>query len=372
MKPIRVRGRYGAVLTVVAPLILLLFLRWLDQNARNASSPSLSTPSASPAPPAGDQGYLFCFWNTENLFDDQLNGWKTEPDKDYDSWFAGDESARKQKYSNLSRVLMGLNGGKGPDILAIAEAESERSAQLLADAMNEHLQDTALHYQEVVFKDPHGGRNIADAVITRLPVVAGKTKLLGRRERMLQVVLTVNGKELVVLATHWTSRVSDEPGKGRARYADQLYGAYKAMYLANPQVAVLICGDFNDNPDDPSVLDHLHAVSDEARVKAGGDVPLLFNLFGKRWEEGQKEGSLFHRGKWYIFDQIVVSPGLLGTGGWQCEVQTAEIVHTGEKLLDRKGRPLRFGSEKDKVALAERGCSDHLPVAVRLRVAGGR
>lgn len=353
------RGR-GAV-AVFAALLLLMLLHLLEQN------PKPPSPS-SPAPPADKQGYLFCFWNTENLFDDQLDGWKTEPDKDYDTWFAGDERARKLKYSNLSRVLMGLNDGKGPDILAIAEAESERSAQLLAEAMNERLADTALHYKEILYENPHGGRNIADAVITRLPVVASRTKLLGRRQRILQVVLTVNGKELVVLATHWTSRVSDERGEGRARYADQIYGAFKAMYLANPRVPVLICGDFNDNPDDPSVRDHLHAVSDEAKVKAGGNNPLLFNLFGKRWEEGQQQGSHFHRGKWYIFDQIVVSAGLLDSGGWKCEVQTAEIVHTGEKLLDRRGRPLRFGSEKEKVALTERGCSDHLPVTVRLRV----
>jgi endonuclease/exonuclease/phosphatase family metal-dependent hydrolase len=363
------RSRYSSVAALAALLLLILLVHLLEQVPKHPSSPPSSIPAALPA---GAEGYLFCFWNTENLFDDQLDGWKREPDKDYDSWFAADERARKQKYSNLSRVVMGLNGGRGPDILAIAEAESERSAQLLAEAMNEQLQDPALRYQEVVFKNPHGGRNIANAVITRLPVVAGKTRLLGHRLRMLQVALTVNGKELVVLATHWTSRVSDEKGAGRARYADQIYGAFKAMYLANPDVAVLICGDFNDNPDDPSVRDHLHAVSDEAMVKAGGAEPLLLNLFGKRWEESQKEGSHYYHGRWYIFDQIVVSPGLLGPGGWQCEVQTAEIVHTGEKLLDRRGRPLRFGSEKEKVALSERGCSDHLPVTVRLRVAAER
>ena len=33
-----------------------------------------------------------------------------------------------------------------------------------------------------------------------------------------------------------------------------------------------------------------------------------------------------------------------------------------------KGRPLAFGTEREKVPLAQRGVSDHLPVTVRLHV----
>jgi endonuclease/exonuclease/phosphatase family metal-dependent hydrolase len=348
--------RWVVPLTVLVPLLLAV--------AGCALPPA-------PAPGEG-RNYLFCFWNTENLFDDKLNGWKVEPDKTFDRWFAEDEPARRQKYENLSRVLVGLNGGKGPDILAVAELENERSAELLAEALNARLKDPALRYKNIAFKDPHGGRHIATAVLTRLPLVPDRTHLHGRRLRILEAVVKVNGKELVVLASHWTSRVSDEKGEGRAKYADQIYGTFLGMYKANPNVDVLICGDFNDNPDDPSVTEHLHAVSDEAKVRAGGEEPYLLNLFGKRWEEDRKEGTHYHRGKWYIFDQIVVSPGMLNPDGWQCEVKTAEIVRTGPNLLDRHGRPLRFGTEKDKVPLSERGSSDHLPVTVRLRVAGGK
>jgi hypothetical protein len=39
-----------------------------------------------------------------------------------------------------------------------------------------------------------------------------------------------------------------------------------------------------------------------------------------------------------------------------------------KKSADKKGRPDPFGSEKDKIPLAERGWSDHLPVTIRLKV----
>jgi endonuclease/exonuclease/phosphatase family metal-dependent hydrolase len=335
---------------------------------------ALLSPTKQQAAPPDPQGYLFCFWNVEDLFDDKVNSYHTSPDRECDAWFARDDKARKQKYDNLANVLAGLNGGKGPDILAVAEVESLRAAELLAEAINVRLKNPELRYKTVLFKDPQGGRNIATAVITRLPVVEHKTQLLGRRLRILETHLKVGGNELVILATHWTSRVSDDKGDGRARYADLIYANVSRMAQFNPRADVLICGDFNDNPDDASVRDHLHAVSDVTKVKPVATDPLLFNLFGKRWQEiqaqGKREGGTHvYRGKPYIFDQIVISPGLLDREGWTCLIDTAEVVTTGEKLVDRRKAPLRFGGEREKIALEDRGCSDHLPVTVRLRVA---
>jgi endonuclease/exonuclease/phosphatase family metal-dependent hydrolase len=318
----------------------------------------------------GDYDFLFCFWNTENFFDDRLDGEKKEPDKDFDGWFAGDKEALELKLSRLTEILAKMNGGRGPDILAIAEAESERAAELLAEALNKAVRK-ASPYKHIAFRDPKGGRHIATAVITRLPLVPGKTQLLGRRQRMLETHINVNGHDLVVLATHWSSRVSDE-GEARERYAEVIYGRFHAMYKANPEVDLLVCGDFNDNPDDKSVTEYLHATGDLAKVRPGIEPPMLFNLFAKMWEDNrekpnrEKLGSHYYRGRAYIFDQIVVSPGLLDDQGWKCMVKTASI-HRHE-FVDRQGRPLRFGTRRDRV---ERGVSDHFPVTVRLQVAPG-
>jgi endonuclease/exonuclease/phosphatase family metal-dependent hydrolase len=320
---------------------------------------SCAPATAKPVGKANGREVLFCFWNAENLFDDKKEEHPHVPDREYDRWFAEDDEARKLKYDNLSSALVKMNRGAGPDILALAEVESERSAELLKDALNAKLRGGAEPYKSVVYRDPHGGRHIANAVITRF--AADKARLHGRRHRITECHVRVNGHDLAILASHWTSRVSDFEGDDRDKYADQCYGVYKGMYLQDPKVDFLVCGDFNDPPDDDSVIKHLHAVGmDEFR--RGGSEPLLLNLFADK--VGGKVGTHFYRGKWLCFDQICVSPGMLDEEGWSCDPASARIVN--DLTADSRGRPHRFGNERDR---AVRGWSDHFPVTVKLHVA---
>jgi endonuclease/exonuclease/phosphatase family metal-dependent hydrolase len=333
---------------------------------------------SSKAPDAAAGEYLFCFWTTENFFDYKVNGWNKRPAKEFDRWFAEDKAAFEQKLSNLTEVLAALNEGKGPDILALAEVEAEsEAASALMASLNKKIKEGTPPYLHILKKNPHGGRDIVTAIITRLPVVADRTQLLGKRQRILEGHIVVDGRDLTVVASHWTSRVSDKEGKGRERYANQIYGRFRAMYKAHPEVSFLVCGDFNDNPDDASVKDHLHATGVLDKVKEAGDPPLLYDVFAPLWaenkgkEEKDKAGTHFYRGRPFIIDHIVVSPGMVdGKDGWQCDVKTAEIVkHRFVVPRGRnKGHALAFGTEREKMPLDKRGASDHLPVTVRLKV----
>jgi endonuclease/exonuclease/phosphatase family metal-dependent hydrolase len=306
--------------------------------------------------------YLFCFWNVENFFDDKVQEppYK-EPDKSFDEWFAKKPKDLKLKLDHLSDVLIKLNGGKGPDILALAEVESERAAELLREALNDRLKDESSRYQHILFKDPSGGRHIATAIITRLPVVADRTRLHGRRQRILEGHIKVNGKELVVVASHWTSRVTDKSGKNRADYGNKIYGAFRAMHERNKDVAFLVCGDFNDTPDDDSVTKHLRALGAAAKVRDTNE-PLLLNLFAGK--DASKFGTHYHL-KWLIFDQIAVSRAMLGNTGWTCNPDSASVVRTPSRPGDSKRLPWSFGHERSRGA---RGYSDHFPVTVKLMV----
>jgi endonuclease/exonuclease/phosphatase family metal-dependent hydrolase len=337
------------------------------------------------APPAAGAGeYLFCFWNAENFFDDRREERPTRADAPYDAWFADNPDVLARKLENLSKAVLRLNDGRGPDILALAEVESERAAELLRDALNQRLGGRAEPYRTALWKDPHGGRHIADALLTRLPVDRDRTRLHGGRMRILEAHVQANGHDLVVIASHWTSRVSDQEGEGRDKYADLIYGVYKAMYRSNPKVDFLVCGDFNDPPDDDSVTQHLHAVGDVRAVRdSTRDEPLLLNLFAPAFwgrptllrdpnvfpaRDRDHPGTHFYRGKWMLFDQICVSPGLLDDEGWRCDPDSAQIVN--DLTADSRGHPKRFGGEHDKTPLEARGYSDHFPVTVRLGVAG--
>jgi endonuclease/exonuclease/phosphatase family metal-dependent hydrolase len=310
------------------------------------------------------QQYLFCFWNVENLFDDRLDGRENKADKEFDSWFARDPAALRLKLDHLSQALLQLNDGKGPDILAVVEVESRRAAELLQQALNSRLADPSLHYTHLLMKELAAGRHIAPAILTRLPVLGERTRLHGSRLRILEGHINVGGHDLVVIASHWTSRNSDGHGEHRDKYGDQIHGVYRAMYTSNPQVDFLVSGDFNDPPDAPSVTEHVRAIGDLQAVLQSRSDPLLLNLFAdKNAQTGF--GTHFYAGRWEIFDQIAISPGLLDAQAWSCDPESVRTVNALVQPGDRRRRPWRFGSEHDK---HPRGTSDHFPVTVRLRV----
>jgi endonuclease/exonuclease/phosphatase family metal-dependent hydrolase len=317
-------------------------------------------PSGTAAPPAKD--YLFCFWNVENLFDDKVDG-RSGADKPFDEWFGKNKNALKLKLKNLTDVLVKLNDGKGPDILAVAEVESKRAAELLRDALNDRL-PKELQYRTVLMEEVSGGRHIATAIITRLPVEADRTQLLDKRRRILEGHVVLNGHELVVLASHWTSHVSDDEGEGRNKYAQEIYARFRALYAKNKDVDLLVCGDFNDPPQSDSVNKFLWATDDPQVVReARSGIHLLNLMMGKPLDDF---GTHFYDNKWCIFDHLVVSPGLLDGKGWACDLKSVHTVH--DVPLTARGFPRRFGNERDPDA--QRGASDHCPVTVRLQVHG--
>jgi endonuclease/exonuclease/phosphatase family metal-dependent hydrolase len=342
----------------------LLLLIWLTSGLALLSSCDSANFTSSHAVVTGEAGdYQFCFWNVENLFDDHADTRPNEADKKYDEWFAADAGALKLKLAHLSDALLHMNDGRGPDIIALAEVENERAATLITGALNARIADRSQHYESILFKDPAGGRHIATTIITRLPVRGDKTRLLGRRLRILEGHLSVNGHDLVIVASHWTSRVSDKTGEGREKYADQIYGAYKAMHISNPKVDFLVCGDFNDPPDAPSVRKHLHATGNRDEVlRSTRDAPLLYNVMDDK--DPVRFGTHYYHGM-LIFDQIAISPGMMDDQGWTCRTDTVQTINSLVRPGDKAKRPWAFGNQKEK---HERGYSDHFPVTVRLKV----
>jgi len=133
---------------------------------------------------AGPGEYLFCFWNTENFFDDQHDK-RGRVDEEYDNWFASKPEDFRLKVTHLADILLQMNDGKGPDIIAIVEVETVRAAEALRSELNKRLPEGAAPYAEVQMKEVSAGRHIAPAVITRLPV-AGGPQLHGKGLRTLE------------------------------------------------------------------------------------------------------------------------------------------------------------------------------------------
>jgi len=349
------------VLLAAAIVLLAALGVWLLRGGLGPSPRPVAGPL--PVPAASADGYLFCTWNVENFFDDQDDPTNHDADED---WFGRDPTAVRAKVDLLAHALLTQNGGRGPDLLAVVEVESRRAALLLRDALNARL-DPADHYTGVVHRPNRTGRRFGPAVLTRLPVRDDLTRSYVPL-RMLEVhVVGPGDAPLIVLASHWTSRLRDGGDARRATYADAVYRAVAEAVASDPEADVLVAGDFNDEPGDASLIDHLHAVADPDLVRSAarrGDPPLLLDLTAGL--DPDRDGTYRHDGRWEVLDHVAVSAGLLDPAGWQVRPETLRAANAPALRTGRDGRPWRFGGPTNQ---APRGPSDHFALTVRLKVA---
>lgn len=314
----------------------------------------------------------FMFWNVENLFDDKDDR-RNSIDDPYDDWFAEDAAARKLKFDHLTEIILKQNGGNGPDILACVEVESLRAAELLRDALNAKVPAGKAKYEHVAMKElaANAGRFMAPCVISKLPLDPARTKLLGTNNlRVLETHVVANGAELTLVASHWTSQRSDDgtrKGSGRDKYAHVIHEQYERYLTAKGDADVLVCGDFNDDPESDAVANVLHVSGDRAAVTAAARPARLLGLLsGKPLD---RFSTLYYdRDRTHsIFDQVAVSPGMLDATGWGCDPDTVAVPTDGMSRAGKVARrPWRFGDRNDKAV--ERGYADHFPVTVNLRL----
>ncbi|MCE9534507.1 MAG: hypothetical protein K8T89_25805 [Planctomycetes bacterium] len=353
----------------------LLGLYFLDKS-KTPKTPQPTPPAAAGTNEVGS--YLLCSWNVENFFDDEDD---PKNDDSMEDWFARNPDKFRLKVEHLADALLMMNDGHGPDIMALTEVESAKCLNVLKDVLNGRLQKagkTDQKYEHVLFLGDKLGRRFAPGIVTRLPVIADRTRKVSSyagNGRMIEGHLKVQDRELIILAAHWTSRVDSggaKPGEAHANadrrmsYAMDCFGRYKAIVTANPTADVVICGDLNDEFQDSSIQDGLHATS-WVEATQNSVEPRPFALFANWSAPNDPPGSIYGKGRWSVFDHILVSKGLLDDQGWSCDVSSASIFAPPQMRASTKkskGEPFRFGDHRD----LERGYSDHFPVTVRLRV----
>jgi exonuclease III len=215
---------------------------------------------------------------------------------------------------------------------------------------------------------PSAGRYMAPCVISRIPLDAARTKLLGSNNlRILETHLIENEADLCLVVSHWTSQRSDDgtrKGSGRDKYATTIYQEYERVVKDDADADFLLCGDFNTPPDSEPVTHELHMTGRRDEVAPSKTKPSLLGLLSNKPPD--KFGTHYYS-KPLIYDQIGVSPGLLDDRGWSCDPDSVQVPTDGlirDKARTR--RPWRFGDKNENPQ--GRGYSDHFPVVVNLRV----
>ncbi len=310
------------------------------------------------------QKYSIAFYNLENLFDTIHDSGKDDyeflPNGDY-HWTGKRYEA---KLKNMAKVLGELSRDKvseGPAVIGVAEVENDR---VLTDLIS---QKPISNYRFVHYEGPDK-RGIDCALLydpKQFSVVKSKlvfsTPYEGDTVHLTRGFLIVDGllggEHICFIVNHWPSRGAESPVRVHA--AEQVKALKDSLMREDKKLKLIVMGDLNDDPMDVS-LKALGTRKFPKEVKKR-------DLYNPWWEtlEDKGVGTLLYRGKWNLFDQILVSRSLLNAK--KGLAYDYNEIFNREYLIQQdgnyKGSPLRTFGGRTWL----NGYSDHFPTIVYLK-----
>ena len=312
--------------------------------------------------------YSVGFYNLENLFDTIHDAGKN----DYEFLPDGTNKWGTMKYTNklknMATVLNEMSTDMLPMGLAAVGVSEIENYRVLEDLVKHpilsargwdivHIEgpdrrgvDCALLYNPKLFKP------VASKLV---PYTTEDNDTTYKTRGFLTVSGDMAGERVHIIVNHWPSRYASSPARERAGV---LVKAVKdSLMAAQPNSKVIIMGDMNDDPDDKSMKTCLGAKREQNQIKKGSD------LYNPWWNILRKNGlgTLKYKGKWNLFDQIVISGNLVGKERSTLKYYKPEIFSRSYMLQTEgkyKGSPKR--THAGGVWL--NGYSDHLPVIIYL------
>ena len=291
------------------------------------------------------------FYNVENLFDTLDNPGTFDEDflpGGFKKW-NGVRLAVKRK--RLYKVIASLGGEHPVAVLGLAEIETKK-------VLDDLICYTPLRrqgYQYIHFESPDR-RGIDVALVFRtkdftplqtwpVPVSVGGSP----KRDILYVMGRLGTDTLHIFVNHWTSRFGGHAQTVEARktFARILRREGEKLLRHNPEARIVFMGDFNDNPDDESMLKVLGAL----KRFSGAD---WINLHFEAWDRGERTLEHTSDGKLEpsLFDQLIVS---------RKAAESGRLKHAGIYAPDwlfRDGKIYRSYLGPTWKG----GYSDHLPV----------
>ena len=312
------------------------------------------------------------FYNLENLFD-TLDSPNTN---DADFLPGGRLLWNTEKYiskeANMAKVISQLATELTPDgvaMLGVAEIENKK---VLEDLVSQPLLKDR-NYQIVHFESPdERGIDVGLLYQPKYFTLTGshafpvalkdpKTGDIDHTRDILYATGTFDGDQVHIMVGHWPSRRGGESASAWARAAAAGVCRHVAdsILSVNPNAKIIVMGDLNDDPTNKSVMEVLRAKSTTEKTKDGAFYNPMYDLY----KSGT--GTLAYQDAWNLFDQMVVSQGLVSktAGGWQ--LYKSKIFRQ-PWLLQTEGAFRGYPFRTFVGDIFINGYSDHLPVYLLL------
>jgi len=297
---------------------------------------------------------IMMFYNVENLF---------PPNNEYDdikssgfrNWDSYKYNLKIRKLSNVFQFIE-EDFGQLPSIIGLAEIGAR---SVLEDLIGEN---SPVHNYEIVYQPSNDSRGLSVALLfdkAKYSLIDSKTLQFQLDESLefdtrdiLHAELLFEEKKIHVLVCHLPSKRDRDIKKDQRNYIlEQLRKTIQD--LADKGEAVILMGDFNENPDAEELQKLL--------LDSNGN-KILSNPFEALYLNNQF--STYHGKKGVGFDQILFTEDLL-IEQFNFQTISSEIYNSPRlRNKDRKNSiyPMRTYSGSRYMG----GWSDHFPVVVKL------
>lgn len=307
------------------------------------------------------------FYNLENLYDTINNPFINDDDFTSQGIKKYGTAIFKDKLNKLSRVISEIGttyADNGLSILGVGEIENDTVLQFLVQ--HPVLKKRNYHIVHASSKDVRG---VDVALIYNpayfTPIDAQKlfVPLPGnsKDESFTRDILYCKGLLLAdtihIYVNHWPSRRGGQERSAPARMsaATVCRKHIDAIQKENPAAKLIVLGDMNDDPGDRSIREGLRARGKIAELKTGD----LFNPWAGWLEKGV--GTLAHRDRWGLFDQIMLSQSWLDKSGPGFHF-FKDYIFNPSYLTEYSGRYKGYPMRTWEGNRYRAGYSDHFPV----------
>lgn len=320
------------------------------------------------------------FWNFENFFDpfvDSTRVYNEFTENGSQHWTT---SRFYKKRNNLYKAILSISENEPLAILGIAEIENQYVLNMLFNKT-----PLKTHNYRIIHYESSDKRGIDVAMVYCLDKLqllhSEPIKLINPNNPTNPIIKTRDilyakfsdrhNDTLHIFVNHWPSRYGGERETIKLRELAAKTLKHKMDSIVSKHHTtpkIIIMGDFNDTPEDPSLSIVLDAkpFNNSTTYENPANLAYLVNLFSGNKNLGFP-GTLKHQFTWQIFDQIIVTNSLLyNETGLVYKKNSATIFHAdflfekdesfgGVRLFRTYVGPKYYG-----------GYSDHLPVYIDL------
>lgn len=313
--------------------------------------------------------YRVMFYNVENLFDTFDDSLINDEEFLPNGTRYWNNTKYYKKLSNIYKVIVAVGGWEPPEFIGLCEIENRK---VLDDLIK--ITPLTIYDYQIVHKESPDRRGIDVAFLyLKDKFIILKKEFIeinypfsdGRTRDILYVKgITYKSDTLHFFINHWPSRYGGqmESEENRVFVAKTLRTKVDSILISNNRSNIIITGDFNDEPENISLINHLRANTTYTKISDTSLYNLSYNMY-----KTTGVGSHKYQGNWGILDQFIVSGALLsGKNSIRTELKNVHIFNQ-DYLMEKDETNAGYKPFRTYVGYKfNDGFSDHLPTYLDL------